>query len=584
VCSVWTNNNLSDVTASNIVHKIPEGVVTIGSWPMGTDFTSNYPVNYYFRRSLTQTIYHEEEMIQQGIIQNLTWRFSSSAIQPPTENIPVQIYLHTTEKSVFSGATVDDFIPLTDAVLVYDAPLHVAIPGGNFNLFVPFSTPYAYNGGNLVVTVVKNWSASYGTANVFHITSTPEQNRSWWTRTTNGPDFDAFEPVIGDSSGIAASVPNTMFQFDISNTGHLSGVVTSGNPPLPLEGVEIRLTDTTRRAFTDEQGHYLFTYLPEGNQSFTATKQGYFPFSFEQNITDLQTTQFDFTLVQMPTVVVSGKVISNDAPQGLVDAIVILDGLGYYETTTDNNGEFNFENVYSSFTYSLKITKRYYLPYQDDFLEIGTDDIVYPNVMLYERANSPENVLATIEGNNVRITWEEFPGYDIWISHGSGNNIVGALGIEYGDPVSYTAVQRFDAEQLIALGVADGTLSKIAFWENDTPDGIGFGDGTFTLKVYSGGSGTPLMPGTEIHSQPVNPYDVIWNNWTEIDLIPAINFPINNEIWFGVFFEGEGYVMGLGNGPAVNNYGNIVLFNSIWQTLPLEFQNFMIKGLVTGAE
>ena len=118
------------------------------------------------------------------------------------------------------------------------------------------------------------------------------------------------------------------------------------------------------------------------------------------------------------------------------------------------------------------------------------------------------------------------------------------------------AMQRFTPAQIAAFGLQGHNLSKVIFV------GGNGSDHTYTIKVYTGGSGgtggATLNPGTLVHEQLVTSYtpNSGYNApaiWTEIELTTEIPIPSDQELWLG-WHVVQGPV---GQGPApVTDYGN----------------------------
>ncbi|MCL2065056.1 MAG: carboxypeptidase regulatory-like domain-containing protein [Candidatus Cloacimonetes bacterium] len=560
-------------------------VVYIGN-ENSTTRSDEAPVNYYYHNSISQTIYHADEIPAGGMITRLEYDFNGASTHV-VEGINVQFYLRSTEQTVFP--TNASWVPWDDEwVLVYDAPLEVTT-AGRYDVIVNLEEDFPFGGGNLVVMVVKNWTAWYSSNNNWQTTARPE-NRTIFARNDSGTGGH-YNPATGYPTGQtpAGWIPNIRIFFDTSGMGHLSGTVTHATTGLPEAGVEIRLTGTNRRVFSDAQGQYFFNYVPEGNTNFTAIKHGFINNVFTAEIVENENTTHNIEMTPRPTVTVIGRIIGSDTQQGLPGANIILEGYDNYEVTSIANGTFSIANVYSGFTYTLTVTREGYDRLFDDLVEIGvTSPFDLGDITLYERAYPPRNVYASEVGANVVIEWEEPTATeDLWITHGGDGPLSGALGLTSGNAFVHLGMHRYTQAQLQALGVSGAQLSKVEFWANNNPASPGPGEGTFTIKAFTGGSGSPLNPGQEIYSQAIPANLIVWNAWNEINLTNPVTIPSSGEFWFGLEANVEsGRIYGIGMSPTADTYGNIIFFNNAWNTLmslaDIE-NNWMLRGFVTGA-
>ena len=196
------------------------------------------------------------------------------------------------------------------------------------------------------------------------------------------------------------------------------------------------------------------------------------------------------------------------------------------------------------------------------FITIEQDDLLLP----------PRNLTAQVINRNVSLNWEA-PGIESgWFTHSLSDELGNGVGTN--SATTFTVAQRFTPAQLIEFGVAGAHLTKISFVPN-------FANAEYTIKVWTGGTGSPLAPGTLIAEQNVT--DFTAEAWNEVVLNTALNIPFDTELWIGIYINTTGgFPAGCDSGPQYENFGNIMHFNNAWTTLtalaPTLAYNWHIKG------
>ena|GEM_PF-1699721 len=585
VRAVYTNNNLSIPVHSNPVQKMPAAYVLIGN-PDSTNWQNYIPINNYYQRSMTSTIYLGEEIDMGGYITHLVWNFRAAVY--PNQGLvnPVQIYMRHTEQESFPTTT--SWIPYDpndpEWFMVYNAPLPYHTSG---TAYVPvlLDEPFLYNGGNIVVTVVKNASSYDGSTNVFQQTEVSGPTRSIHVRRDTGADYDPTNPET--ATGVLAHNPNIILSFSTAGTGHLTGTVTSGGSP--VEGVQITLNGSARSVYTNAQGVYNMMYIPMGTVGITASKTGYQNYVNNNiNIYEDETTTLSFSIEPLSTINVTGRVLRSDTNQPYSGASVLL--TGYAEigpVTTNAQGQFTLTGVFASQSYTIVASAPGYVTSYTD-ITVGTTNYNAGDIYVLEFAAPPRAVTAEEQNyNNVNITWlPPAEGGGSWFTHVTGDSYADAIGASGGGAVTFTPAMRFEQSHLQNFGVSGKQLQTIAFWPNNT--GSVLGNATFTLKVWTGGSGSPLAPGTEVHSQPIPAADIVWNAWNEITLTNSVTIPTSGELWIG--YEAAvsaGYVASVCDGNVMTGLADVVQWGGNWTTLTAfgfeEYEGWLLKGEAAGS-
>ena len=130
-------------------------------------------------------------------------------------------------------------------------------------------------------------------------------------------------------------------------------------------------------------------------------------------------------------------------------------------------------------------------------------------------------------------------------------------GINVSSPMSLAVAQRFTPSDLAPY---DGyTLTQVQFylWQ---PSGEPATTGTYTVKVYQGGSytsGTAMSPGVEVASQTVS--SLTMDSWNTVTLSSPVTIDASQELWFGVYINnGTGIVMSYDDASNVVGKGALI--------------------------
>ena len=592
VRAVYTNNNLSNPVLSNPLFKYPEGIVVIGN-PNSTTRSNEAPINYYYHNSISQTIYHDAEITLGGYLTHLTWDFTSASAFVPS-GIDVQVYLRNTSQNSFT--TSSNWVPWdTEWELVYNAPFPVDVTTAQrYEVTIELDEPYLYSGGNLVVMVIKNWTAWYGLGNNWQTTATTGVNRTLQTRRDGGVGSHYYPASLNTYSGtLQAWMPNLTMTFDNSGLGSLSGIITDATTGAPIAGARVLLDGTEISTISNAQGEYLLPYLLPGDINITVKFDEYYDYTAENiAIYADETTTHNIQMFAIPKVSITGTVIASDTEMPVANATVALTAYGAVEPVITNaQGFFTLEDVTIEQTYTLVITAPFYQVYEDPNFTVGSEAFDAGNIMIYERSFPPRNVQAEVIGEVVNVTWE-VPDILVYgetrFSHVTGNVYGNAIGVDGGSAAVLTPAMRFTQAQLEGFGVSGANLTKIAFWPNNTGDV--FGNATFTLRVWTGGSASPLDAGTLVYSQPISPVDIVWNQWNNIELLTPVPIPTSGELWIG--YEADvlsGSVPSVANGTPLTGFSDLLLFSGAWNTLVghgLSFEGWLLNGtaMIDGVE
>ena len=161
----------------------------------------------------------------------------------------------------------------------------------------------------------------------------------------------------------------------------------------------------------------------------------------------------------------------------------------------------------------------------------------------------PTNLTGTVSDlNDVHLNWGG-PDYGdpFWMHWDSGNN-EDSWGFALNAAV-YDIAAKWDPSDIDDYD--DWKITGIRFFM--THD-----DANLTIKVWEGPSAN------EVYSQNVNSYQV--NSWTEISFDTPVEIDVSTELWAGVEIDMPygAYVVGMDDGPAEDEYGNLYRYQGNW--------------------
>ncbi len=386
------NNNQSQ--SLNVAVQ-PEGIVAVTDGN-GTITGRDAPVNFLFKSSLIETIYFSDELNVSGTINSIRYHYNFIT---PVNDKPLHIWMGETTQTDLSGG----WIPSTDLTQVFDG--NVSVPASDGNLLIPLSTPYNYNGGNLVVLVERPHDTEYFSASdKFYLTNTsdthPNRTRYYVDDTTPA---DPTNPPT--DSQLKDTFANTTFYILLANMGTLEGIVKDNNDT-PVEGVNVAVDGTNLFRTTDANGAYSFDHIAIGTYNLTASKVGYENGTATNiAVTENDTTTCNLTIIQQENLTISGHIVASDNPNsGLSGVNIHLTGAINADTTSNDNGDFTISNIIPNQTYNIVISKSGYSNYVSD-INVESSNLDLGTISLNEIAYPVSNVVAETQGNNAVITW-----------------------------------------------------------------------------------------------------------------------------------------------------------------------------------
>ncbi|MBN2460099.1 MAG: carboxypeptidase regulatory-like domain-containing protein, partial [Candidatus Cloacimonetes bacterium] len=366
VVAAVDQNNGNDFTPPLTVQIMPQGlaIITVGT---GQDLSYYVPWNFYYKNSLTETIYYENELNSGGVITAISY-YSNFLTNLP--GMPVKVWIGETDITSLEN----NWIAASDLILVFDA--EVDFPSGQHEIQLIFDEEFIYTGGNLAIMAQRPMDTDYYSSSdkFYNTLSSPYPNRTRYAYSDSEP-YDPYNPPpLGWSVVVSDRLPNTTFYIIVGGLGTMDGFVRD-DQDAPLPGAEVLIQETGDLTITNQDGFYSIINIPEGSYTARASLFGYSPHVQAVEIIGDEITPVDFVLIPLNIVNVSGFVVGSDHPEvGLEGAQISLTGFDDYYTVTDEEGYFFLSGVYTNITYHLEITCEGYEPYSEE-LFVGGEDL-----------------------------------------------------------------------------------------------------------------------------------------------------------------------------------------------------------------
>lgn len=147
------------------------------------------PYNFFNLHTLAQTLYPADKIGEVEESSSITGIQYISHFDDDLQDVPIQIYLAETDQADLSS----DWLDPSSFTLVFDGL--VDFQRGLNTLYIPFDTPYEYNGGNLVVYSNKTYSEQV----LWSTFMSTYNDGAIYSREADGDaePFDAMNPPFG---------------------------------------------------------------------------------------------------------------------------------------------------------------------------------------------------------------------------------------------------------------------------------------------------------------------------------------------------------------------------------------------------
>ena len=362
------------------------------------------PYNIYYRMSLSQTLYLPSELETYGG-DIYAIKYTSNIISTGTQlanlqSIPVQIWIGETDVTSLANNT---WVSLDGLTEVFDGIL--SFPAGVNDIIIHLNEPYRYNGGNLVVYSYRKYGDYGSSTDGFLGVNSGFTGRTIVRYSDSGTPNPTNPGAFGSVNQISG-YPNTSLFFDLSGLGSLSGVITYQETGDPADGVLVKMGAASTT--TNTEGEYSFLNLNPGSYNLTITKQGYYDVIIPVTIAEDGVHTQNAELIERALYKIYGTVTLNDVPGvGVEDVAITIKG-GYnstYNTTTDEDGYYEVEDLYDAFTYTVTAVynNAAYVPFNGSVALDGAD--VEYDIMITEILYPVDWVTAEVVDNEVVVEW-----------------------------------------------------------------------------------------------------------------------------------------------------------------------------------
>jgi len=259
---------LDNLTDNLIVDVRPVGDFEI---IIGTGTTAyKLPVDLYYRKSLSQTVYYQDELIVGAEISKIKYSANIATAAIPDKH--TKVWMGETSLPNLAGGWINP-ASLTE---VFDGDIEY-LDANPSEIEIELDQPYIYNGGTLVIYTYKYDSDPHGTTtnNTHFGTAVANSNRSRaYHANLIGEEFDYTDPASAAAGSITHGYPNVKLEVDVTGIGSLSVTVTNGTEP--LEGAEIRFAvGANGYTPTNAEGKFFFPYISTGTYQVEVSKPGY---------------------------------------------------------------------------------------------------------------------------------------------------------------------------------------------------------------------------------------------------------------------------------------------------------------------
>lgn len=376
------------------VQPVESHVVKVGAGDVSTFFG---PINTFYKHSVTETMYYPQELgVTKGKIKAIRYYTDFGR---EMRNVHVKIHISEIDHGDMSYGFIDE----SKMTLVFDGI--ISFPFGENEVPIKFTTPYDYNGKNLVIRVERPLVAATPRGdmgqNFYVFFDDAHKNRQIAYR-SDDKAFNVEDPEF--KYDFNNTPPHTSFVFDCQQAGHISGTIKDINQK-NVDSVKVSLKKSKLVTYTDTSGKYTFLGLQAGKDTAVCEKFGYEIVSSNAQVTLAQTLTLDIVLPELRKIKMSGIVVDNTGDP-INGAEVELKGYFDYFATTDAVGKYEFSGIYTDRNYAFNAKKDLFASYSATFRS-GLADTIADTVVLTQFNIPAFGVKATAEKEDVsaKIEW-----------------------------------------------------------------------------------------------------------------------------------------------------------------------------------
>jgi len=390
------SNDLS-IVRPLYVQAVGTSIVEVGN---GTDEEYSIPNGLGTAWNVSEVIYTADKINPTdvtGYITGIAYEFNNYNTAP-TLDVPVMIYVGETDEVDLTNGYVNGTELTKVADTRFDLPM-----GVGQQLYIPFTVPYDYQGGNLCVMFFKPREVYYRGVQWVGTSTFPENDSTAAYSSQYQPPINP-ENMAGLSLNFRTFYPNTTFYVADVGTVPLGGFVYDENAG-PLENALVEVVGFENSTLTLSNGSYLLQDLLAWETVVQSTKWGYYDNAQTIVLFEGENT-LNFNMALLPVVNVDAVVVGNDDPMHYMEgAEVTFEGYENYATTVGADGTFNIPGVYGDKTYDLTITMTAYETYTAS-IDVGQTDLDLGTIALTELMLIPfYTQIEQISSCSVQVDW-----------------------------------------------------------------------------------------------------------------------------------------------------------------------------------
>lgn len=361
---------------------------SVGDLSIGID---NRPFNFKVKTSVTQSIYLKNEIKStSGMVEEILYFYHVFN----NEIIDKRIKIYMSNANISSLA--DGWISKESLKLVYEGVISLDKSGSY--VVIKLDKPFLYTGDNLCIMTerVMDNVAFPNFNGVFAATS---DNSTRGRSRTFGSDIEAFD---FSQDGTADDVlTNIMIAIQTKFGGIITGLI-KGEDNSVIGGAIVELSSAENK-ISNGNGVYTFDYAPTGTYSLKAKSFGYEDKSIEVTVKNGETTTANINMAKRKMYKVTGRILDMGS-MPIPDVLVKIDGYSAQQTTTNNDGKFEFERVHAADNYTLVATKVGFNKWNGTFTVVNSE-IIIDDIKLQDILLPPSNVVAQSSDDVLTVSW-----------------------------------------------------------------------------------------------------------------------------------------------------------------------------------
>lgn len=449
---------------------------SVAATAMKENTQTRLPADITSQYSIAQTMYFPEDLnFSKGDIKEIIYKIYRGT---DTEiALPVEIYMHETEAADLSNGWDTGF---TADNKVFSGT--ITLNQGPRDYDIVLDTPFNYQGGNLVVTMVKTDKPNANYSDRFYSKDMGGVVRSYTGSVYNPVDITSLPSFSTWSEKKVSEAPSTRFVIDVRGVASLSGKVTVQGTDRPVADAKISVAGYQIETVTDENGEYRIPYVPVDAASFTVTRAGFADYNQALALQEGVPAVVNVALTENANYTLAGAISCSDTKLPAEGAVVKLSGYDNIQTVANADGSWTLSPVYSNEDYTLTIEYPLYDEYEQA-VNISADSnvgsIVLPRAPI---APFALEAVPAADGSSVLLSWEgplDRDAVAAWsnMSKEVGNNSFG--GDKYYSPEDFNVAHYFPASVLAERKLVGTVVNQVKVFLKAT-------QGQFIAKVWEG--------------------------------------------------------------------------------------------------